>query len=235
MKSRKDWGAKAPRKALKVNPADIKGVCIHWGATMAPGNGESTWRSYQNYHLGRGWYDIAYNFGVDLEGNVYEGRGMHTRSGAQGGNKMNKEWIAVCAIMGPSNTVTSEMTAGIRSIVAEIQGAYPNALAIVPHRALKATHCPGDTLTDLIEGKAFVTSRMVAPPSVPRPTLARGATGEDVKRLQKTLKAKADGDFGPKTEARLIEVQGCISPWLGGVDGVCGKKVWRFVEWTEGL
>lgn len=56
------------------------------------------------------------------------------------------------------------------------------------------------------------------------PTLRKGSTGDDVKRLQAALHVFTDGDFGPKTEAALKEFQkasGLVA------DGICGPQTWK--------
>ncbi|MEG3166519.1 glycoside hydrolase family protein [Sphingomonas sp. PB2P19] len=55
------------------------------------------------------------------------------------------------------------------------------------------------------------------------PTLRRGSKGDAVEALQEALGLRADGDFGPKTEAALREWQRRreLTP-----DGICGPKTW---------
>ena len=56
-----------------------------------------------------------------------------------------------------------------------------------------------------------------------RPTLRRGAEGKLVKEIQKGVDAKADGKFGPKTEAAVREFQrdhGLVP------DGIVGPQTW---------
>lgn len=60
-----------------------------------------------------------------------------------------------------------------------------------------------------------------------RPTLMRGSRGDFVQELQEAISVRADGDFGPKTEAALRawqRVQG-LRP-----DGVCGPKTWARIR-----
>ena len=54
--------------------------------------------------------------------------------------------------------------------------------------------------------------------------LKKGSKGEDVKRLQLALGIKADGDFGPYTEKKVIEFQNQsdLTP-----DGIVGRNTWE--------
>ena len=66
-----------------------------------------------------------------------------------------------------------------------------------------------------------------APGRLQRPTLRRGASGALVKALQVALGLKADGIFGPVTEAavRAAQAEGGLV-----VDGVVGPKTWARVD-----
>ncbi len=60
-----------------------------------------------------------------------------------------------------------------------------------------------------------------------RPTLRRGSKGDFVKKMQKMLGLKDDGDFGAKTEAALREFQ--RSRNMVG-DGIAGPKTWLALD-----
>lgn len=58
----------------------------------------------------------------------------------------------------------------------------------------------------------------------PRPQLKQGAKGDDVKFLQSSLGIKADGDWGPITQAAVIHFQQTHGL---AVDGVVGPLTWK--------
>lgn len=63
--------------------------------------------------------------------------------------------------------------------------------------------------------------------TVGRPTLRRGMTGELTKQVQAKVGVKADGDFGPKTEAAVRAFQkskGLVA------DGIVGPKTWKVLD-----
>lgn len=77
--SRKDWGAKGPRKGCPVEETKVnKAVVIHHTAgsnSYTQAQVPSILRGIQGYHQnGRKWCDIGYNMVVDKWGNIYEAR-----------------------------------------------------------------------------------------------------------------------------------------------------------------
>lgn len=70
-------------------------------------------------------------------------------------------------------------------------------------------------------------------------TLKKGSTGRRVEKLQAILNANftefkkdyltVDGQFGPKTEQKVKDVQMFFHPLAGPVDGICGPKTWNVV------
>ena len=77
--SRKDWGAKGPRKGCPVEKTKVnKAVIIHHTSgsnSYSQSQVPSILRGIQGYHQnGRKWCDIGYNMVVDKWGNIYEAR-----------------------------------------------------------------------------------------------------------------------------------------------------------------
>jgi peptidoglycan hydrolase-like protein with peptidoglycan-binding domain len=56
--------------------------------------------------------------------------------------------------------------------------------------------------------------------------LKLGSTGKEVEDLQKYLKIKVDGDFGPKTEeaVKKFQKENKLTP-----DGIVGQKTWNAI------
>ncbi len=61
-------------------------------------------------------------------------------------------------------------------------------------------------------------------------TLARGATGDAVKRLQKQLNITVDGSFGPMTESAVMAFQ---VKYQLGADGIVGVKTGAALTWQN--
>ncbi|XP_062620919.1 peptidoglycan recognition protein 1-like [Saccostrea cucullata] len=98
---RNEWGAIEPRgKVNDLQKLPKYVIIIHSASTeraLTENQCAAEVRSYQIYHMyNKGWSDIAYNFLIGEDGNVYEGRGW----GKEGAHTLghNKESIGICFI-----------------------------------------------------------------------------------------------------------------------------------------
>jgi N-acetylmuramoyl-L-alanine amidase len=72
--TRPEWGARPPRWQNPLVRYD--GCYSHHGVSRQQ-PAIAIWRGYQNWHMdGNGWPDIAYTYGYDDRGVIYEGRGF---------------------------------------------------------------------------------------------------------------------------------------------------------------
>ena len=218
--SRAQWGAAPAVKTLPVS-RNLLGVCLHWMVFNIHNDPATITSSIQRAHMSppRGWWDIAYNELIGLDGTVVEGRGLLHRSGAQGGTKNNKGYLALGLLLGPGQRPTDEMVAAARERIALVRYFQPSASAIVGHQELKPTQCPGPEVMALIRSGVFepggepVTHEVVAPKYVePTGLVRRGDRGDDVRWVQHHLarhgfKVVVDGDLGRKTERAIRSFQ----------------------------
>lgn len=245
------WGARPPVTTSPI--AAGASVTVHWeGTTLGDYPASSVpamLRSIQAFHMDtRGWWDIAYNLIVDRSGQVWEGRGVQVRSAANGTAAANAESLAVCALVGPGDTIPPELFDGVAEAigVCRAEGAAGDVLHV--HHDWVATACPGPDLT------AFVQAGAVPPQAAPGPVapidcrdlppgppddgsrvLSEGDRGDDVAAVQAGLAGHGhppansqrsdgswDGIFGPGTTAAVDALQqasGLV------VDGVVGRQV----------
>ncbi|WP_213451600.1 peptidoglycan recognition protein family protein [Rhizomonospora bruguierae] len=243
--TRAQWGARSPAGTVHTTTwASRTGFAVHYSGA----NKDQTPRAIQDYHIGKGWSDIGYNFLVDTAGRIYEGRGwMAVGAHIAGHNTAN---IGVCMI-GEDKDVTDAAKAAIRWLYDEALRRAGKTLTKRYHSLLAATSCPGARL------RAWVIAGMPTPggttpvstpaPTNPTdwteaivaqlPTLKRGSKGAAVGRLQGLLHAagyrgsKIDGDFGPATEKDLKvfqakkKVQNSVTK-AGAGDGQAGRYTW---------
>ena len=138
--SREEWGARAPRSRSTVTWGARTEFVVHY----SEGPTTQSVRSIQDFHMdGNGWSDIGYNFLVDVQGRIYEGRGWLT-VGAHAPDH-NSSGIGVCMI-GRNGDATSAATRSIRALYDEAVRRSGRNLAKLGHRDVYATSCPGDQL-----------------------------------------------------------------------------------------
>lgn len=78
--TREQWGARPPARPPQTDALPYRRVWLHHSVTGQ--GGAAVMRQIQNDHIGRGWRDIAYQYGVGSDG-IYEGiRGRHLNSDA---------------------------------------------------------------------------------------------------------------------------------------------------------
>ena len=82
--TREEWGATAPKKPWTwITPSRIEGIVIHHSGVEGGPTGKDAVRAFERHHMNtRGWSSIAYNWLVDVDGTVYEGRAQSAVGGA---------------------------------------------------------------------------------------------------------------------------------------------------------
>ncbi|MCB0459722.1 MAG: N-acetylmuramoyl-L-alanine amidase [Flavobacteriaceae bacterium] len=149
------------------NPAatDVKFLIVHH---TAGSNTSNDWaavvRSIWNYHVyTRGWDDIGYNFLIDTNGNIYEGRADDTRGAHFSGHNSETSGMA---LMGTFTSVTpsSTMLYALEGLLVwkccdkeidPLTTAYHASSGLTlntisGHRDGGATECPGDKVYELL-------------------------------------------------------------------------------------
>jgi len=100
-------------------------------------------QTVHNWHLGNGWAGIGYNFVVDKDGTIWNGRGMEFVGAHAANNNANTIGIAV---QGNYHTVSRTMPDAqfnaLVWLIRHVRERYGN-IWIRGHRDLMATACPG--------------------------------------------------------------------------------------------
>ncbi|RPD98574.1 T9SS C-terminal target domain-containing protein [Aureibaculum marinum] len=147
------------------NATDVKFLIVHH---TAGSNTSSDWaavvRSIWNYHVNsNGWSDIGYNFLLDKEGNIYEGREDDTTGAHFSGHNSGTSGVS---LMGTYTTVTptTVMIDSLKKLLAWkacVKNIDPTATSyhassgsyiktISGHRDGGSTECPGQKVYDLL-------------------------------------------------------------------------------------
>jgi hypothetical protein len=100
----------------------LRGVAIHYAGFNVGGDPAAIMRSIQRTHMEqRGWWDLAYSACVALDGTVLEGRGLLVRTGANGTNASNRDYLAICLLIGPDQTPTTAMVEAVRQRIGTLK------------------------------------------------------------------------------------------------------------------
>lgn len=269
--TRAQWGAKAPHEDLAYI-AGTRGTKIHWegtpvAASLAKADGHTRCddrvRAIQAAHMANtkeDYSDIAYNFVVCPHGSVYEGRGLHRRTGANGNRGLNEEHYAVLSMTGPAGDgpagnwltkPTAAMLVGLADAVDYLHAKGGAGSEVKGHQDGYATKCPGPALEAWVKaggGRPDVEDDddVPAAPAFPgRQYFVKGARNRFALQLQKWLDK---GDWGPayvegpsqtmttKDLQKVAALQRHYLSNLGPADGLTGPLTWRYAyEVAAGL
>ena len=186
--SRSRWGAQPPTKTRPAS-AKLRGVVIHYAGFNVEDDPAVVMRSIQRTHMEqRAWWDLAYSECVAEDGTVLEGRGLLVRTGANGTTSSNRDYLAICLLVGPDQTPTTAMVEAVRQRIGVVQHYQPQATEIIGHRDIKATSCPGDDAYDLVRRGTFQPYTNVNPTPEPVTLASRvEALEADVADLKRSV------------------------------------------------
>lgn len=261
---RADWGALPPKRPVAAI-GSTRGVKIHYEGTYVdpslalPGNHrlcDDRVRAIQRSHLNHpkeDYNDIAYNYAVCPHGSVYEGRGLHRQTGANGSLELNRAHYAVLCLLGNAglDEPPAAMLDGVLDAVEHLRKYGDAGDEIKGHKDGHPTACPGGPLYAWIgrgaprPGGGEDEQQQEAPRFPGRHFFILGAENKHAKRLQEWLHR---GNWGPRykvgpsermTELDIRKVAALQAHYvdeLGPADGLTGPKTWRYAwEVAEGL
>jgi N-acetylmuramoyl-L-alanine amidase len=156
---------------VELVPSQVRGVAVHWtGSAAALGSTATLLQSARRLEAervihvdGRGWSDIAWQVAVDVEGRVFDCRGIAHRSAANGSATVNQHYGAVLWLLGAGDRPTGAMLDAFRDwYTGRWLARYPQARTVVGHRDLYRTTCPGDAAYALVRAGAVTEGDDVA-------------------------------------------------------------------------
>lgn len=230
---RGEWGARPARAVLHTAWSSRTRFVTHYSGA----DHTQSVRAIQSFHMDtRGWVDIGYNFLVDRDGNIYEGRGWDT-IGAHVANH-NTESIGVCHI-GNNGDHTMTSLRAIRWLydLATVRGGGRELRKNV-HRDLGSTSCPGDLLAAWVKGGMRVDLPAPVPGATTNPLLTDGVLGpRTISRWQVYAGTPNDGIIS--TPSKLVAaVQEYLNAKIGAglvVDGIGIRQDGRVYKTTRAL
>jgi hypothetical protein len=244
---RAGWNARPPKQPFtNLRPNKVVGIVLHHSGVQNAEPGPATLKAFERTHMDtRGWNAIAYNWLVDANGVIYEGRGAGIVGGATKG--WNSRTESVCYTGWGSGPIPDAALKSIRWVMDEIQKRYNNKLWIKGHRDMASTSCPGSELYAWLQnGRVVDNDPKVTDPGVDwaavaayvdalgadlaRKPLKRRSRGKAVELAQRQLKDKGydpgpiDGVYGGLT---VNAVKGFQRNNGLKMDGVVGSFTWR--------
>lgn len=208
---RSSWGA--PPAHLPAITLPSERLWLHH--TAAENHGPEGVRAIRRYHIeGRGYSDIAYNFLVDRDGTIYEGRGAGKIGAHTRGDNQHSHAISA---MGNYDVQppTRALIAGIADLVVygRLQGWWHTLTGGHRDAPAASTACPGRHLYAAIPDiRALTSSSPIPDPTSPTDLLEEDGmkllidTGSGEGWLVEGRRAQKLGK--PGHTARLLEAQG---------------------------
>ena len=154
--TRAQWGAKPAAAADPLSAHEVVGIAVHWPAMSTSLRGvdkvSAALRSWQSFHMSKGWRDIAYQVAVDQDGNRYILRGLDGVSAANGDTETNRRYGAVLVVLAPGEAPTPAMLDELRRVVADHRRLFAKSTRIVGHQDIRPepTACPGPVMESII-------------------------------------------------------------------------------------
>jgi len=161
--------APRPSGLAPLAGSELRGLAVHWtggaalGATATLAQSARRLEAYRRLHTlpepaGRGWSDIAYQMAVDAAGRVFDLRGARHRSAANGDAAVNRSHGAALFLAGIGDTPTLAAIGAFAAWRRDVWlAAWPAATAVVGHRDLHPTECPGTALAALVKAGRWLT------------------------------------------------------------------------------
>jgi len=133
----------------------IDRIVIHYiGTAKAPRNFQSWMLNTHNSTMSRTpSYVYMYNAAVDLDGNVWQGRGVDLRNAAN--KETNSTTYSIVVGVDGQNPANPAQVEAVRRAVADVRQFCGRKLAIVGHRDVAATSCPGDGIYHQVRAGVF--------------------------------------------------------------------------------
>ena len=129
---------------LKKSTRTITEIIVHCTAT--PEGQATTTEQIKHYHMTHGWTDIAYNYVIELDGSIHNGRDVDKVGGHT--TNHNKHSIGVVYIGGlakdgktAKDTRTEAQKASLLKLLKQLKALYPKA-KIYGHRSFARKACP---------------------------------------------------------------------------------------------
>ena len=182
--SPKDWGAQINYDEWTDRVYDKDAIAIHHGGSgdylaaqqpFSQAKEAALLRTWESYHLSKGWRGLGYGFGVGMTGIVYRIRGWNNYGAHLGDHdgdavSNNKEIVPVILLMsGMPNrhSPSKEMLAGFHRLRSYLEHTEDQPLPLYGHQEIqtdKHTSCPGVNNMAWIRANRSSRGELATPP-----------------------------------------------------------------------
>jgi hypothetical protein len=159
---REDWGA-APADTSRMTAHTIDTLTVHHAGDQSADTGPARYRSWQDFHMSRGWGDLAYHFIIGVDGTVYEAR--DTRYEGDTGTNYDPEGHFLVVVEGnfEIDVPTQPQLESLVTVLAWAATEFDvSPSTIGGHRDHAATVCPGGNLYPYIASGDLETDVLAA-------------------------------------------------------------------------
>ena len=153
--ARETWGAQEAIPTL-MQEHTVPRLTIHHAGDQTDTTGPARYRSWQAYHISRGWGDLAYHYIIGVDGTVYEGRDPRY-AGATGTNyePATHLLIVVEGNFDHDHPTSAQIDALVRMLAWASVEFDVSPSTISGHRDHASTPCPGDNLYPYVASGAL--------------------------------------------------------------------------------
>ena len=165
-------------KLTPLNLSKVEGIALHHMAHPSAGI-----KDVDRWHKDKGWLGFGYNYWIDFDGNIYEGRGLNQGAGVA---NMNSRLISV-GFQGDfdiQQMPQKQFEAGLW-MIDYLKNLIPSIKIVEGHKYWTKTSCPG---------KNF-------------PEMKGGSMKNKVMDFQRKYNLLVDGIIGPQTIGKAKEVK----------------------------
>lgn len=190
-----------------LSPGRVDALTLHYPAAgntplarLSKAQVAERLRGWRNYHVGKDWADIGYNYAVDGAGRIWFLTGPNV--GAHASAVGNTTSVGVLLVLANTEEPTVKMLAALRALRAHlIDGPLPNARRVQGHQQVpgNATSCPGVPVMKVIRSGVLTVTPKPASRG-PRVDVALKELRAEVVRLQA---AKAASAGAPRRQKRI--------------------------------
>jgi hypothetical protein len=119
------------------------------------------WLRTREAHIGKGWLDIGYSYGVCPHGYTYTGRGYGDVQAAQRHDvgKLvdgNTRWVSVTLMSGPHETPTDVQVATVKGLRKYLMEEHGMRGRVRYHGMFSDTDCPGPIIIGMVKKGVFL-------------------------------------------------------------------------------